>query len=151
MARPRKDKPEPAGEYDATGFDMTPPGKGPTMARVLAEGNQEEVRRELLAMGSELMHAGQLSPVCARWLGEALVAIANGKNPKSALRLNNKKRYGVHHLIALEHMADSPRNVTREVALSVTARFDPATNTLKDDPDGKAGERLRKLLARRTK
>jgi hypothetical protein len=67
------------------------------------------------------------------------------------LRLNNKKKYGVHHLIALEHMVTSAQGVSKEEALSFTARFDPVTGILKDDPDGKAAERLRKLLGRRTK
>ena len=151
MASDRKDKPVGGGEYDATGFDVTPQGKAPTASRVLAEGTKEEVRGLLLAMGSILMHGRELAPDLSRWLGEALVAIADGKDPKTALRLNNKKKYGVHHLIALEHMVTSAQGVSKEEALSFAARFDPVTGTLKDDPDGKAAERLRKLLGRRTK
>lgn len=151
MASDRKDKPVGGGEYDATGFDVTPQGKAPTASRVLAEGTKEEVRGLLLVMGSILMHGRELAPDLSRWLGEALVAIADGKDPKTALRLNNKKKYGVHHLTALGHMVTSAQEVSKEEALSFTARFDPVTGTLKDDPDSKAAERLRKLLGRRTK
>ncbi len=70
MASDRKDKPVGGGEYDATGFDVTPQGKAPTASRVLAEGTKEEVRGLLLAMGSILMHGRELAPDLSRWLGK---------------------------------------------------------------------------------
>lgn len=143
----RKGKTE-GGRFDARGFDIPLPETMPTLTELLSEGTAEEVREALSDIARHLRIGVALQPPIAQWLGECLERIAKGEQPEDVLRLNTKKTRSVRLAKVQRHMIDTAECVSRADALDVVARFDPATNTLTDDPNDCAADRLRKSLQR---
>lgn len=143
----RKGKAE-GGRFDARGFDIPLPETMPTLTELLTQGTAEEVREALSDVGLMLRNGRVLPPNVAQWLGERLERIGNGEPPIAALGLNTKKTRSVRLAKVQRHMIDTAEGVSRAEALDVVGRFDPATNTLTDDPDDLAADRLKKSLQR---
>lgn len=142
--------PKRRGQFDATGFDV--PVNPPTTVEVLERGTVEEIRRALLGVGLSLEHGSPIGPRTAAWLGKALQKIGDGARADVAFGLTTKRKRGVYYAKAIEHMISTAEGVSRAEAAQFVARFDPDTNTLQDDPEDRAGERLKKRRQRqRTK
>jgi hypothetical protein len=150
------------GQFDATGFDV--PVNPPTIIEVLEHGTEQEIREVLLGIGLALEHGSPLGATTAAWLGQALQKIGGGlsvNDPSgdgqgvqkrvsadAVLGLTNKRKHGVYEARAVEHMITSAKGVTRAEATQFVALYDPVTNTLRDDPEDRAGERLKKRRRR---
>jgi len=154
------------GQFDATGFDV--PVNPPTTIEILKHGTEQEIREALLGIGLALEYGRPLGAATAAWLGQALQKIGDGlsiKDPSddskgvrkrvtadAILGLTNKRKHGVYEARAVEHMIASAKGVTRAEATQIVALYDPATNTLQDDREDRAGERAKKRRQRqRTK
>ena len=145
------------GKYDAAGFDV-PVGEPPTIAELLEHGTAQEVRGALGSIGIILQNEGSIGPETSRWIGAALLRIGDGERADVALRLNTKKRYGVHWARAVKHMVETAQGVTQEEALIFAGQYDPNTNDLRPEVTDKLNpestaelpERVKKRLQRAT-
>lgn len=141
-------KPDQGYTIDARAFDVTLPETMATMSELLERGTQDEVRGVLRHVGL-MMQTGQALPEkVARWVGTALQAIGEGVPPNKALALNRKARYGVQFFKVYSYMVNDlmQQGLSREDAIEVVSRFDPATNVSRDR--GRAGaleERLKRF------
>jgi len=117
----------------------------------LENGTADEIRSALLGIGLSLEHEGCISPKAAVWLGRALQQIADGMPADKALGLKNKRKYGVYYAKAVELMIDTAEGASRSEAAAIVARCDPATGTLRDDPNDSYIERLKKRRQRQAK
>lgn len=132
--------------------------RAPTTIEILTEGSPEEVR-DLLGSHAQLWLAGaEPSKSVLKWLAHQLIAIAQDRvNANVALRVAPSKpgppTIGVRERIHLEHLIDdlNKQAIPLDEATSIVERFNPDTWALDDDPDDKAGERLRKRLSRAKK
>ena len=122
-----------------------------TFAEKLEQGNKAEIRDALYYFGVTLKNNGRLKPEYEQWLGEALIKIRNGDDPKKAFGLNTKRRYGVQDIKNLRYMVKNLRKqgLTKDEALDVVAHFSYEEMGLVDRDEKDPVESLKQLLKRK--
>lgn len=101
-------------------------------------------------------YAALMLPAEFKWLGEALIAIANGADANKAMGLKCRNQYGPRQLRGKHFLVKDLRRqgMKKEDALSIVARLtydSKGKPSLRSDPVCKAGDTLKRLLSRRLK
>jgi hypothetical protein len=147
-------KPRPGVTVNLAAIELA---YSPSNAELLTKGTAAEVREALDSIAYYLYQGrgGELSQSTQEILGRILYRIAGGEDPKKALGLNRKKKYGAWYAKNVEWLISDlmRQGLTRAEAEDMMGRFNfgkaaAAKEVFSLEDTESADEKLRKRLRR---